>query len=299
MNAKKILGAVAVALGLNTGATLAAPMYIDLTSIDANPLKYGVPAFNTDVDGQTGVFTEFGFSQLLATSIYDFSNGSVFGAFEDTNIAANLVAAGVPASGPAFDGVSTVNLLDPIRPGQVDIDALSPLALSGSDSEGFGLNWELLLEYSFTGNLTAAGPQYTGGTFEVIFNSKIDPLDTQTVISGTLTGSTITAADLNLFFDVDSALDGFLWVGNDQGGFTNAGDTYLADGGTFDFVLDTNVNPAIPTADQLLLINGNLVRQTRLDGSITGSVPAPGVLALMGLGFLGLGAARRRKSIKG
>lgn len=297
MKAKKIVGAITVALGLNAAGAMAAPMYIDLTSIDANPLKYGT-VFNTNVDGQTAVFTEFGFSQLLATSIYDLSDGSVFGAFEDTNIASTLLAAGVPNSGLALDGLTTVNLVNPLVPGQVDIDDLSPIAMTG-DAEGFGLTWELLVEYSFTGNLSAGGPQYTGGTFEVIFNSLIDDTDDQSVLTGTLVGSTIAAANLDLFFDVDTALDGFLWVENSQGGFTNAGDSYLANGGTFDLALDTNVNPPIPTLDQLLLVGTNAIRQTTLDGSITGTVPAPGVLALMGLGFLGLGAARRRKSIKG
>jgi hypothetical protein len=298
MEMKKITGAIAVALGLSAAGASAAPMYIDLTSIDADPLKYGV-SFNSNVDGRTGVFDELGFTALWATSIYDFSDGSVFGGFTDTNIASELAAAGVPASGLALDGVTTVNLREPIRPGEVNLDALSPLTTAG-DTEGFGLTWQLLVEYSFTGNLDATtGPAYTGGTFEVFFDSLIDDGDDQSVLQGTLTGSDINVANLDLFFSVDSALDGFLWVQNSQGSFTDAGDTYLSNGGTLNLALDTNVFPPVPEADQLLLVGTNAIRQTRLDGTITPEVPSPGVLSLMGLGLLGFGAARKRKSITG
>jgi hypothetical protein len=299
MEMKKITGAIAVALGLSAAGASAAPMYIDLASI-GTPGKYffATPSNPADDgDDRTGTFTEFGFTQLLATSIYDFTDLSPLGSFTDTNIASELAAAGVPTSGTALDGLTPVSLVDPVSPGQVDIDALSPLA--GGDDESFNTTWRLLVEYSFTGNLTASGPTYTGGTFDLLFDSLIDDGDDQTVLSGTLTGSSINIANLDLFFNVDSALDGFLWVENSQGTFVNAGDTYFGDGGTLALALDTNVNPPIPESDQLLLVGSNAIRQTTLDGSITSQVPSPGVLSLMGLGLLGFGAARKRKSITG
>jgi hypothetical protein len=69
--------------------------------------------------------------------------------------------------------------------------------------------------------------------------------------------------------------------------------------------LDTNVDPALPTAAQLGEISGTdpdgnvgdrLARQTQLDGSniFRKNIPEPATLALVGLGLLGAGRMRRR-----
>ena len=270
---------------------MANDMYLDLGTNSYDTGRFiGVPDANTT----TATFNEFGFSQILATSFYDMTDGSIFGSFYDTNITAELSAAGVPDSGTALDGTTPVSIVMPnCAGGQCDIDALSPLVPPlGSDNEGFLQTWDFQVEYHFDGTLTAAGPVYTGGVFDIIFNDLNDDTMDRVVISGMLTSSTLQEANLDLFFDITFAEDGFLNIDNGSS-FVDAADA-IAAGYTPTMVLDTNVNPPIPTADQLLMIGTNAVRQTTLDGSITAEIPVPGTLALLGLGLLGASARRRR-----
>lgn len=289
---KKTLLALATTL-LASSAAVAAPMYINLPN---NTYDTNRALGTADADTRTGEFTEFGFSQILATSIYDFTDGSILGTFYDTNITALLTAAGIPTSGTALDGVSTVNLVMPdCVNGQCDIDALSPLAPPlRTDNEGFLQTWDLQVEYLFNGDLSLGGPDYTGGFFNVFFNDLDDDTNDRLVLSGELTDSEINAANLDLFFNITFAETGFLWVQDEDSGVF-----YDASTRPTSLALDTNVNPPIPTADQLLLVGTNVIRQSTLDGSITGAlrtVPEPTTLALIGLGLIGFGVVRRQKA---
>lgn len=276
-----------------SGMAVANDMYIDLGT---NSYDVTIPFVRTaDADTTTGIFNEFGFSQILATSLYNYSDGSVFGSFFDTNIASELAFNNIPASGTALDGTTPVSLVTPnCTSGQCDFDALSPLVPPlNSDNEGFLTTWDLQVQYHFDGVLTATGPVYTGGFLDVYFNdlSTASLYDTK-VLRASLTSSNIEAANLTLFFNITFALDNFLYISNGSS-FIDAADV-IPSGNYATMRLDTNVDPAIPTPDQLLLVNdddGNpwAVRQARLDGSDTAAIPEPSVIALMGIGMLGLG----------
>jgi hypothetical protein len=278
-------------------------MYIDLASFGGNSSDANRFIGAADANTQTGIFSEFGFNQILATSIYDFSDFSVFGSFYDTNVPSSLAFANVPASGTALDGATTVDLVTPdCANGQCDIDGLSPLVPPlGTDNEGFLQTWDLQVEFTFFGTLTAGGPVYTSGTIDVFFNDLFlgDGDQSGLALTASLTGSTLQAANLDLFFDITFAAEDFLFIDTGSG-FVDAND--VIDGGSFPrLALDTNVNPPIPTTDQLLLVvddggNPNVIRQATLDGSVTASVPEPTSLALLGAALLGAGATSRRRS---
>ena len=312
---KKMTKAALVVAMLFSGAASANLMHLDLTNFGGN--LHDAADNNVDANSATGQFEEFGFTGLWATSVYDFSDGSIFSSFYDTNIETELQFNGIPlagTSGASLDGTSTVNLRHGVcntstagtftsgpvtgAGAECDIDALNPLAPPlFSDDEGFLTHWDMKIEYHFDGNLTATGAQYTGGYLNVYFNSFIDDSYDILALSANLTGSTSQVNNLDLFFDITFAVDGFLNIWN-GGSFVDAA-AVIANGGVPTIKLDTNVNPPIPLGNQLLLLvddNGttNAIRQTSLDGTATAMIPEPGSIALIGLGLFGIGMSARR-----
>lgn len=292
------LGTLCAAALLASNAAHAGWMYIDVGTNQYETDGTLPSNSHKDANTTTGLFNEFGFNQILTTSIYDLSNGNVFGTFYDTNIPAELNAAGVPSSGLAFDGVTPVDLVLPdCGSGQCDIDAFSPLNPPlNSDSEGFLGSWDLQVSYHFDGYLDATGPHFTGGYMEIFFNDLIDDSNDRSVLKAAVTGSDINAANLDIYFDIIEAEAGFLYIQNSSGQFVDANEAITPESKP-KFHLDTNVNPPIPSDDQLLVTNNGqyAVRQTTLDGSITASIPEPASIAVLGAGLLGLGFIRRRR----
>ena len=296
-----------LALSIFAASTIAASsfanatdMYIDLGTNNYDETDATVTSTGTtftaggipyDANTQTGIFTEFGFGQLLATSVYDFSSGSIgIGTtFYDTNNSSNFTTLGIPTSGTALDGSSTVSLALPTA-GQLDIDNLSPLT---SDDEGFQETWVLTTEYFFNGVITASGPQYTSGTFTVNFIDLIDSANNFVAFAGDIVGSSFVGANLEITFEIDQAADNFLFTTDSNGNFVDVEDL-VSNNGKPTITLDTNVNPPTPTPNQLLQIGTNAVRQTTLDGSFVVNVPEPSSIAIFGAGLLALAGLRKK-----
>lgn len=292
---KKLLTASIIAASLmSAGSAFASPIYLGLSDNSYDTGRFlGAP----DANNTTGLFTEFGFSQFLATSIYDTDGmGNLTGFVVDTNITSELSAVGIPAAGTAMDGSTPVSLGFPdCAAGQCDIDALSPLVPPlGSDNEGFLQTWDIQVEYHLEANLGPAGPVYNAGYIEFFFNDLNDDTNDRSILKANVVSSNLQAANLDITFDIVEAEAGFLFIENGPGNFVDAADR-VASGNFATFILDTNVNPPIPTADQLLIVGDKAIRQTTLDGSIAASIPEPASLAILGLGMLGLGAASRRR----
>ncbi len=287
-----------------------------------------------DFDGAGGTTTtaanELGYTDTRATSIY-LGDPSVAGTpVVDTNIESVMNSYGfAEGTFTAIDGTSDVDMSYPNDPAQKNIDALN-FVDAAPDGNGFvsgvggfpndygfagveGSTWGLTYDYMIEGTTTATGVSYNSGYFDVYFE---DGTDRTQVVRLNVTGSDLAAANLDIFGNVTYDFDG-------DGIDDAAGDSFLENffvdvesGETFyslwkagydvgnlmnvSWILDTNVNPPLPTEDELVAFAGedgtSLIRQANLDGSVVFQVPEPWTLGLFGAGLLALGFVARRRS---
>lgn len=272
----------------------------------------------------TTAIAELGYTGTLATSIY-LGDPSVAGTTViDSNIQSVLNSYGFTTGSHTTIGGNSVTFSYPIDPAQMNIDNLNPAqGVISPDNNGFvsgvggcptnygcattgGNTWGLTYLYDIQGVTTATGVSYTSGTFDVFYNDGGAPVE---VLRLDVTGSSLQLANLNIFGNIDYSFcsptcttfqqNFFNMYASNQSFYSS----WLAGQPSsigISWILDTNVNPPLPSINDLVAVTYNggqstaLIRQTTLDGSVTFKTPEPMSIALLGVGLMAAGIARKR-----
>lgn len=255
-------GAVDAAISYGTGSSF----------VGLGPTNNGMT-----VQGQNGDYS-YGDAEIGQTAIEQASAGAPITATGDLTQAWGIAEGFVPASGLAtantvnssetgFDTSFTVDS-DAIFSFAFDADPYLEVALSG-DAIGGSANAAIELTFTITDNSTG---------FPVFIWSPDGE-------AGGIFNGTETLDELNLNNSRDVTVGGASAIFDGNGNGAPSGDR--APGSFASFAAQTMV--LAPGSYSLSLDLVTLI-------NITSDVPAPGVLALMGLGLAGLGFSRRRKA---
>lgn len=272
---KKLLSAAAVAAALVGGHATAAPVVVDTSTF--------APAWSGgDADSLTAPAAYFGLN-WSATSTYTDNTTNVYG---------NVGTLGV-GDYVADSGSGTVTLLNSAN-GTLSVNA----------SEGLGAVYGMRFSYSnlmgivagiqpLGGGLLGIGAFYGAGGLINLYadttddgNGDFDNSDDVLLMTLEVLGSSGGIGNFSLYTQVQSVLaDTFFIAGLD------IGDIVAING----VEATANFNNAGGTPTQIDDSPLTWERSSVLNGNVEFAVPEPGVLALLGLGFAGLGFARRNK----
>lgn len=259
---KKMLSAVAVASALVAGAAQASPVVVDVNQWDPTPAG--------GTDGLTAPVHFFSLN-WSATSTYTDANNSGFLDAGDT-----VVDSGAGSVGYLGAGNSVINGLE--------------------NNEGYSLFHSMVFDYSGLNGLVAindgaggVGAFYApGGVINLRGDTNADGVGDVLLMTLGVLGSTGTIGNFTLFTKVNTVANDVFFLN----GVTDFSDLLV----NLQVVVgEANFNNNGPVPGSIGGAPLQWQRTSQLNGNLVFNVPEPGVLALLGLGFAGLGFARRNK----
>jgi hypothetical protein len=261
MKFKKLLGALAVSSAFVAASAVAAPIVINVNAFDATPTP--------GTDGKTAPITALALN-WSATSTYTDANGNGM-----LDLGDSVIDSGSGTVSSYLDGANAA------------IEFVE-------NNEGLNVFHSMLFSYSnlmgtvvLNDGIGGIGAIYNSGTISV-FGNGLDASANTLLMTLGVTGSTGTIGNFSLFTEVLTAMPGvFLYDG------VTDFSTMLSNMKLI--VAEANFNTTPKVLTDLFGTPQQWERTTTLNGNLVFDVPEPGILALLGLGLVGIGFARRNK----